>query len=106
MPRKRPNTRVKDLPDLALLASARDIDAAALRRALALTFDFRGTHALPATLPPPPAAWEPVYAEMAAEDELRWVTLADVAAAARAFLDPVLGDGVLTRWEGARWRWR
>ena len=34
MPRARPNSRVKDLPDLALLASAQPIDAKRLRAAL------------------------------------------------------------------------
>jgi predicted nucleotidyltransferase component of viral defense system len=41
MPRARPNSRAKDLPDLALLASAQVIDARTLRAALKQTFDFR-----------------------------------------------------------------
>lgn len=46
MPRRRPNTRVKDLPDLALLASTRSLDANRVRGALLQTFGFRETHAL------------------------------------------------------------
>jgi hypothetical protein len=34
MPRMRPNTRVKDLPDLALLATTRALDAKRVRAAL------------------------------------------------------------------------
>ncbi|MCU0661759.1 MAG: nucleotidyl transferase AbiEii/AbiGii toxin family protein [Myxococcota bacterium] len=47
IPRSRPNSRVKDLPDLALLATARPIDAKRLRAALEQTFTFRKTHPLP-----------------------------------------------------------
>ena len=41
MPRSRINTRVKDLPDIALLATARPIDSAKLQAALEQTFSFR-----------------------------------------------------------------
>jgi hypothetical protein len=56
MPRPRPNSRVKDLPDLALLATAQPIGAKRLRAALDQTFTFRKTHALPAKVPEPLAA--------------------------------------------------
>jgi len=42
----RENSRVRDLPDLALLASTRAIEAVGLRSALATTFAFRATHAV------------------------------------------------------------
>lgn len=67
MPRPRPNSRVKDLPDIAPLATAGAIDAKRLRQALEQTFAFRGTHPLPAALPEPPPAWEAPYAAMARE---------------------------------------
>jgi len=57
MPRARPNTRVKDLPDLALLATAQPISAQRLRSALEQTFAFRNTHSLPAQLPQPLTLW-------------------------------------------------
>jgi Nucleotidyl transferase AbiEii toxin, Type IV TA system len=57
MPRTRPNTRVKDLPDLALLATTEPLEAARLRAALERTFAFRATHPLPTSLPNPPANW-------------------------------------------------
>jgi hypothetical protein len=49
MPRTRPNTRVKDLPDMALLATAEPLEAARLRAALERTFAFRATHPLPSS---------------------------------------------------------
>jgi len=47
LPRVTPNSRVKDLLDLALLIGAGDLDEAELRNALQLTFDRRNTHELP-----------------------------------------------------------
>ena len=41
MPRARPNSRVKDLPDLALLATAQRVEASRVRAALEQTFGFR-----------------------------------------------------------------
>ena len=106
MPRPRPNSRVKDLPDLALLASAGPLEAERLRAALEQTFTFRKTHALPATLPAPPPAWAAPYAAMAREDRLAWPTLAVVAEAARAFLDPVLSGEPPATWDHQGWRWK
>jgi len=62
MPRPRPNSRVKDLPDLALLATAQPLDAKRLREALEQTFAFRKTHALPTAVPALLPAWTTPYA--------------------------------------------
>ena len=105
MPRMRPNSRVKDLPDIALLATAKTLDAKRLRDALEQTFTFRKTHALPASLPDPMPAWAVPYAAMAREDQLPWTTLTDVTRAARAFLDPVLARGLAASWDPGSWRW-
>lgn len=105
MPRPRLNSRVKDLPDLALLATARPLEASRLRAALEQTFTFRKTHALPSRLPAPPDAWTSPYAAMARDDRLSWPTLAEVTAAAAAFLDPVLVGGAPGTWEPAGWSW-
>jgi hypothetical protein len=105
MPRTRPNSRVKDLPDLALLASAQIIDAGRLRAALEQTFGFRKTHDLPGTLPEPAPAWIAPYAAMAREDELPWPTLGDLTTVARAFLDPVLAGGLEATWHPETWTW-
>lgn len=106
MPRPRPNSRVKDLPDIALLASARSLDAMRLRAALEQTFTFRKTHALPAMLPAPLPAWVMPYAAMAREDELTWTTLDEVTLAAKAFLDPVLAGDLDAAWSPETWTWR
>jgi Fic family protein len=106
MPRPRPNSRVKDLPDIALLASAKEIDGARLRGALEQTFDFRATHALPLSLPQPMAGWAAPYAAMAREDGLRWGTVEQVWGAGRAFLDPVLGGAENRRWDPKSWTWQ
>jgi hypothetical protein len=105
MPRSRPNSRVKDLPDLALLATIGALDAGRLRAALEQTFSYRGTHPLPPSLPAPPAAWMEPYAEMAKEDELTWKTLSDVTAAVGTFLDGPLAGEQGARWDPAAWCW-
>jgi predicted nucleotidyltransferase component of viral defense system len=106
MPRPRPNTRVKDLSDLALLATTRPLDARRLRAALEQTFAFRKTHPLPASVPAPPESWRTPYEAMAREDELAWPTLEAVTSAVRAFLDPVLAGGLEATWLREEWRWR
>ena len=105
LPRTRPNSRVKDLPDIALLAGVREIEAEHLRGALEQTFSSRKTHALPLSLPPPPASWAAPYARMVEEDELAWADLATLTRAVDAFLTPVL-DGEASRiWTPSTWRW-
>lgn len=106
LPRQRVNSRVKDLPDLALLATIRELDLARVRRALEQTFAFRGSHPLPSSLPDPPATWTIPYAQMAAENALRWQTLDELVAAVRAFLDIVLEEPGDATWSPAEWRWR
>lgn len=105
MPRKRPNSRVKDLPDLALLATAKPLDAKRLQAALDQTFTFRKTHALPSSLPPPLAAWRTPYEAMAREDQLPWATLEDVTEAAQAFLNPLLARALNAVWDPTAWAW-
>jgi hypothetical protein len=105
MPRARPNSRVKDLPDIALLATAQAVDAKRLRAALEQTFTFRKTHALPAALPDPMPAWSTPYAAMARDDQLTWSTLDAVTQAAKAFLDPLLAADLDAKWNPATWTW-
>jgi len=105
LPRDRPNSRVKDLPDLALLGRTRRIEAKALREAIVATFAFRQTQPVPVFVPDPPAEWAPVYERMARQDELEWRTVYDVVSAVRAFLGPVLSGEDVGRWIPAEWRW-
>lgn len=102
----RRNSRVKDLPDLALLATVKTpLHAARLRDALERTFTFRGTHDVPATFPDPPSDWATKYAALARDNQLRWSTLAEVTAAARVFLDPVLAGPLDAVWSPDAWAW-
>jgi hypothetical protein len=105
MPRPRPNSRVRDLPDLALLATTGPIDGAQLRRAIERTFEFRGTHPVPPAVPQPPEFWVGPYKAMAAADELPWRTLPEVTKAAKSFLDPVLASADCGTWEPTSWLW-
>lgn len=106
LPRTRPNSRVKDLPDLALLSTIQPLEAARVRAAIAQTFAFRATHDPPRALPAPPVAWREPYASMAAEDSLPWSSLEAVFEAARAFLDPVLTpDAAPGTWSATARRW-
>jgi hypothetical protein len=106
MPRSRPNSRVRDLPDIALLATTGSIDGSMLRRAIETTFEFRDTHPVPTEVPAPPDFWEAPYAAMAATDELPWATMTEVAMAVARFLVPVLGHNERGIWEPADWNWR
>jgi hypothetical protein len=105
MPRNRPNSRVKDLPDIALLATAGTLDPKALRAALEQTFQRRDTHAIPDSLPTPAPDWKRPYAAMAERDELPWPTLAAVTEAVAKFLDPILTSQSVTKWKPDEWRW-
>lgn len=105
LPRPRENSRVKDLPDMALLAQVGPLESAVLRKALEATFGFRKTHALPAAFPPPPASWTLRYAKIAADDDLAWPTIDVLADAVRTFLDPILA-GEAGSWQPESWAWR
>lgn len=105
MPRTRPNSRVKDLPDIALLAMTGPIGAAEVRRAIDHTFQGRATHlAPPGSVPLPPPDWAVPYERMAREDRLPWPTLPEVHSVVEAFLGPVLrgGEGI---WNVESWAW-
>lgn len=105
LPRSRINTRVKDLPDLALLASAKSVAALELRAAIVQTFGFRGTHDVPGRLPEPPESWTAPYEVTARTDQLPWRTLAEVHTAAASFLNPVLGEPIEVVWTPDTWTW-
>lgn len=103
MPRPRPNSRVKDLPDIALLGKARVVEASCIRVAIERTFAHRGTHGVPEAVPQPPASWAPVYERMARIDQLPWPNIDELGVAVAAFLDPVLA-GTEGTWDPGTWR--
>lgn len=84
------NSRVRDLPDLGLLARSGPYDAATLQRTIAAVFAHRATHPVPSKLPRPPAGWAAVYASLAQENALQWPTIDVLFKAVEAFLQPVL----------------
>lgn len=104
MPRRRPNSRVKDLPDIALLATSRALNADKVRFAIEQTFKHRGTHAIPQTLPAPADGWKPVYERIARADDLPWKTIEDLVDVVQRFIDPLLG-GVAGTWNPRSWTW-
>jgi hypothetical protein len=105
LPRERTNLRIKDLIDVALIASELPVDGATLREALATTFSFRRSHPLPRSLPPPPAAWTDRYPKERDAHGLGWPSIDEVHAEAAHFLDPVLAGGG-GAWEPAARAWR
>ncbi len=104
MPRPRVNSRVKDLPDLALLATTGSFEGARLRAALEATFHFRKTHSLPLSVPAPPESWAATYARMANDDGLPWKSIDTLLDAVRGFLDPILMHPHGT-WDPEIWLW-
>jgi Nucleotidyl transferase AbiEii toxin, Type IV TA system len=104
LPRATPNSRVRDLPDIAILATVGTLEAESVRQALEQTFAHRATHTLPPTLEAAPERWRGPYGELAVSNRLPWPDLEQVHAAARAFLDPVLG-GALGSWDPHSWEW-
>jgi len=99
------STRVKDLVDLALIASTSSVDADRLNRALRETFTQRDRHELPGALPRPPADWRVPYARMAFEVGLAAELDRGYERAAR-LLDPALsGDLGAAVWEPTTQSW-
>jgi predicted nucleotidyltransferase component of viral defense system len=104
VPRPRPSSRVKDLPDIALLASVRDIDGYKFRGAIEQTFHHRNTHPIPSHIPEPPAGWTATYAKIAQNDGLSWVNIGELLLAVRTFLNPVLAKEC-RHWDCCAWSW-
>lgn len=67
VPRTRPNTRVRDLVDMALLIGSGRLQAGRTAAALKETFARRKTHPVPAALKPPSPAWKEPFAVLAQE---------------------------------------
>jgi hypothetical protein len=64
-PRSTTNSRVRDLPDIGLLARSLEFECERLRSSIRLVFDKYGTHPVPDHLPAPPAGWARPYARLA-----------------------------------------
>ena len=116
----RPNSRTKDLPDLALLAGSRALQAASLRDVLERKFAHRIAvvrqrrpgfeFSLPRAVPALPQGkpgdyWRESYRRILIDQpDLPWSTLQECHEAVCSFLNPVLAgeDGT---WSPERWAW-
>jgi Nucleotidyl transferase AbiEii toxin, Type IV TA system len=61
------NTRVRDLVDMVLLIHSGTLAKTKVAEAIHVTFDRRGTHGVPDTLPQPPTEWQKPYDALAKE---------------------------------------
>jgi hypothetical protein len=89
LPRSNPNSRVKDLLDLALLSGSGDLNSQRLLDALRLTFERRATHTMPPELAAPPLEWQLPFQALAEECGLP-TDIATVFRRVREFLETVL----------------
>ncbi len=81
----RPNSRVKDLPDLVLLVGEGLEPSAELLATVQHLFAARATHMVPASLPDPPADWAERYATLADELDLAPRTVDEAMVLLREF---------------------
>ncbi len=88
-----PSTRVKDLVDLAMIATEVSLQAAQLRQALQRTFETRGRQSLPNHLAAPPEDWRAPYRRLAGEVGIP-EDLGTGHRIAGAFIDPILSGEV------------
>jgi predicted nucleotidyltransferase component of viral defense system len=111
LPRDHPNSRMKDLLDIALVAREPSlkpspvIDAVNLRKAMEHTFSARATHVLPGSVPPPPPQWNARYLRERELNALPWETIAEVHNTVCRFLDPILQGAVRGTWEPHAHAW-
>ena len=96
---------MKDLVDILLIARASAVDGTMLSKAIQVTFDARGTHALPQSLPDAPTSWVAPFLKMAKDVGLRGITLSTAADMARGFLNPVLQGEAQGTWDPVAWEW-
>jgi hypothetical protein len=87
---ERPNSRVKDLPDLVLLVGEGLEPTAELLATVEHVFAARASHEVPASLPDPPADWAERYATLAEELDLEPSTVDEAMALLRSFWERTL----------------
>src|SRR6266545_2733562 len=89
----RPNSRVKDLPDLVLLVEGGLAPSAELLATVEHVFAARATHQVPASLPDPPADWAERYAALAEDLDVAPRTVEEAMALLRRFWGEALATG-------------
>ena len=99
------STRGKDLVDILLLADSYAIDGELLLQAIVSTFERRGTHPIPHSIPSLNQIIRREYARIANEVGLTFEDFDTAETALRTFINPVLeGDNPGT-WNAEFWRW-
>ena len=81
----RPNTRVRDLPDMVLLIDDGLESTPELLSIVSRLFEARGEPAMPDELPDPPSFWHENYRALAAELDVSAKTLDEAMTAVRSF---------------------
>lgn len=103
------NTRDRDFGDIYMLSSVHEVDGASLREALQAVSEHRGHEMLPLgpllrTLPDTrQRPWE-AFRERVGLPGVP-ASFAEVVDAVVLFIDPVLDDGMSSRWQPAERRW-
>lgn len=86
----RPNTRVRDLPDMVLLIDEGLEPTTELFSIVSAVFEVRGGQAMPDELPDPPAFWHEQYPAFAAELDVSARTFDEAMTAVRTFWQALL----------------
>lgn len=81
----RPNTRVRDLPDIVLLIDDGLEPSSEVLAIVSSLFEVRATHAMPVELPDPPPFWRENYPATANELDVSAKTLEEAMALVRNF---------------------
>jgi hypothetical protein len=98
LPRQGPaNSRVRDLVDMVLLIQSGTLAKAKVAEAIGVTFDRRGTHAVPKVLPQPPIGWQKPYDALAKE-----CGLSGGIESAFAILDTYLSESATSNVKGRK----
>ncbi|HZJ08614.1 MAG TPA: nucleotidyl transferase AbiEii/AbiGii toxin family protein [Trueperaceae bacterium] len=105
LPVGRPNTRVKDLVDMVLIAESFNLDGDSLSHSIVATFHGRDLHPVPERLPTPPREWSTPYGRLAGDVGISPEISAGHVLAA-ALIDPILqGSAVNDRWDPVMAMW-
>ncbi len=86
----RPNTRVRDLPDMVLLIDEGLEPTTELFSIVSAVFEVRGGQAMPDELPDPPAFWREQYPAYAAELDVSARTFDEAMTAVRTLWEALL----------------
>lgn len=89
----RPNSRVRDLPDLVLLIEDGLQPTPGLRDVVAHVFAERATHGLPRVLPEPPVSWRDDYSGAAGDMDVSARTLDAAMDLVRGFWEELQSNG-------------